>query len=119
MVALLNDCSGYELENGKPGVVFSPSVSTCPSLAAGHERDETVERNPLAKWKSLIMDRKKAGKELRFEMLSPAVGQVMLQLVKETDMELAGESPTEAQTDYDDMYAPSWKQQMSHGGTEP
>ena len=51
VVALLNDCSGHELENGKPGVVFSPSLSTCPSLAAGHERDETVERNPIAKWK--------------------------------------------------------------------
>ena len=47
----VNDCSGHELENGsqdeivpeefgnKPEVVFSPSVSTCPSLAAGLERD--------------------------------------------------------------------------------
>ena len=50
-------------------------VSTCPSLAAGHERDEAVERNPLAKWKSLITDRKKAGKELRFAMLSSSIGQ--------------------------------------------
>ena len=56
-VALLNDCSGHELENSsqddifpeefgnKPEVVFSPGVPTCPSLAAGLERDETVERN--------------------------------------------------------------------------
>jgi len=57
VVALPNDCSGHELENSsqdeivpeefgnKPEVVFSSSVSTCPSLAAGLERDETVERN--------------------------------------------------------------------------
>ena len=172
VVALPNDCSGQELENSsqdeivpdefgnKPEVVFSSSVSTCPSLAAGLERDETVERNeesddkqdachdvedtrvegpgevrmgignvtnpgsaaggdPLAKWKSLIADRKKAGKELSFEKLSSAFGQAMQQLVKEIEMELAGESATEDQTCSDEMYAPSWTQQLSRGGTAP
>ena len=77
-----------------------------PGSAAGGD--------PLAKWKSLITDRKKAGKELSFEKLSSAFGQAMQQLVKETEMEvlrkLAGETATEAQTDSDEMYAPSWKQ---------
>ena len=57
VVALPNDCPGHEVENSsqdesvpeefgnKSEVVVSPSVSTCPSLAAGLERDETVERN--------------------------------------------------------------------------
>ena len=57
VVALPNDCSGHELENSsqdeivpeefgnKPEVVLSHSVSTCPSMAAGLERDETDEWN--------------------------------------------------------------------------
>ena len=52
--------------------------------------------DPPAKWKRLITDRKKAGKELSFEKLSSAFGQAMQQLVKEIEMELPGKSATEA-----------------------
>ena len=57
VVALPNDRPDHELENSsqdeivpeefgnKPEVVFSSSVSTCPSLAARLERGKTVERN--------------------------------------------------------------------------